>query len=924
MLQMIAAQVLRRRGRSLAVVAAIVVAAVSFSLLTSAVATSKLQVKGTVEANYRTAYDILVRPPGSTTSLERTERLVRQNFLSDIFGGITMAQYRQIQEMPGVDVAAPVAMIGYMLPSLYLPIRVDALETSNTQQIFRVSTASVAQRGLSVYPGGTGYIYVTRQRLDFSRNGIASQQDPISGTPVRVCQSFTEQVPVARSAFDQRAVELACYSTQSVAPGSTGLPGVARGEEGVFFDYPFPVLLAAVDPVQESRLVGLRQAMVAGRYLRSDERPRLKSSRPEDPDSLKYRQVPVMMANRTLIDEKVRIDIRQLDISQPRQVPGRLAADDASAWLENLSGRLVRRSTVKAASLYPQLLEQYSSPKAYLAQAQYWSSGPVSYGRSPDGHLQPVPRRNPPSTWTDLRSGFNAPPDDADVGFRKLQVHLGSNAILPVDGKEVYASPIVRSVGAFDPAEIQGFSRLSQVPLTTYYPPAAAPGDQRTSELLGGKSLLPDANLAGYLQSPPLMLTNLRSLGAFTSSSAFSDTTKIAKAPISVIRVRVAGVTGVDKLSQARVRLAAEQIIRQTGLEVDVTIGSSPTPQMIDLPAGKFGRPPLTLQEDWVRKGVAVQLLKAIDAKSLALFLLVLIVCLLFLVNATVAAIRTRRPELGVLACLGWPARRIFALLEAELVVTGLVAGLVGSGIAATLVRLFHLQVSWWQLAAIIPVATALAALAGVGPAWRACHATPLEAITPAVRAPRKAARVSSISHLAMVGIARWPGRTVLGAASLFVGVAALAVLIAIQVAFQGGVVGTALGDVVAVQVRGVDYLAVALTIGLGAFAVADIAYLNISERVSEIGTLRASGWGEFHLRRLFGMEALVTASLGAVTGAAVGVTTAALVLPISLRITLFAAGGAAAVGLVAALLALIAPLARLSRLAPAAAITTE
>ncbi len=106
MLQMIAAQVLRRRGRSLAVVAAIVVAAVSFSLLTSAVATSKLQVKGTGEANYRTAYDILVRPPGSTTSLERTERLVRQNFLSDIFGGITMAQYRQIQEMPGVDVAA--------------------------------------------------------------------------------------------------------------------------------------------------------------------------------------------------------------------------------------------------------------------------------------------------------------------------------------------------------------------------------------------------------------------------------------------------------------------------------------------------------------------------------------------------------------------------------------------------------------------------------------------------------------------------------------------------------------------------------------------------------------------------------------------------------------------------------------------------
>lgn len=58
MVRIMFSQVLRRRGRSLAVVAAIVVAAVSFSLLSSAVATSQLQVKGTVQANFRSAYDI--------------------------------------------------------------------------------------------------------------------------------------------------------------------------------------------------------------------------------------------------------------------------------------------------------------------------------------------------------------------------------------------------------------------------------------------------------------------------------------------------------------------------------------------------------------------------------------------------------------------------------------------------------------------------------------------------------------------------------------------------------------------------------------------------------------------------------------------------------------------------------------------------
>jgi hypothetical protein len=112
-LRIVWSQVVRRRGRSLAVVAAIVGAAVSFSLLTSAVATSRLEVRGKVSANFRSAYDILVRPQHSITPLERSDRLVQENYLSGIFGGITMKQYHQIKALPGVKVAAPIAMVGY-------------------------------------------------------------------------------------------------------------------------------------------------------------------------------------------------------------------------------------------------------------------------------------------------------------------------------------------------------------------------------------------------------------------------------------------------------------------------------------------------------------------------------------------------------------------------------------------------------------------------------------------------------------------------------------------------------------------------------------------------------------------------------------------------------------------------------------------
>lgn len=904
-------------------VAAIVVASVSFSLLTSAVATSRLQVQGTVEANFRPAYDILVRPPGSKSGLERSDRLVRENFLSGIFGGITMDQYHQIADIPGVQVAAPVAMVGYMLPSLFLKIKVTDLVTSDRRQLFRIRRTWVTDRGLSRFADPDKYIYVTGDRVDYAHDPW--QRDPITGKTLHVCTAFDSHLELLQSPFDlPNQTELSCYSTNPVAPPGWGpLP---HGQIGTGAIYPFPVLLAAIDPVQEAKLVGLDHAIVSGRYLRASDRTHritVGSGR----QTLDYNQVPVLLAGRPLTDETLRIQVQRLRISDSRAVPGRLASKTAVSWLRSLPGNTLRTKTLNDADMYPRLLQFYSR-HATRVHTQYWSSGQVDYTRGPNGDLRPVPRRSSgPDTWIDPLymagpGGLYAPQENADVAFRPLQVHVGSNVINAITN--THGSPIVRQVGVFDPRLLRGFSRLSRVPLTTYYPPSAAPGDTRTSELLAGRSLAPNANLAGYLQQPPMMLTTLRSLHSFTDATAFSDTDRFTKAPISVIRVRVAGVTGADELSRERVRLVAERIERQTGLDVDITIGSSPTPELIDLPAGRYGRPELTLKEGWVLKGVSVRLLSAVDTKSLALFGLVLVVCLLFLLNATIAAVRTRRPELGVLACLGWPARRIFVLLETELLATGLLAGLAGTTIAATLVWLLDLQVSWIQLALITPVATALAALAGVGPAWRACHATPLEAITPAVRAPRKASRVDSITRLAVVGVARWPGRTILGAASLFIGVAALAVLVAIQQAFKGEVAGTLLGDVISVQVRGVDYLAAALTIVLGAFAVADIAYLNISERAAEVGTLRATGWGERHLRQLFGTEALLTATIGALAGATAGVTAVAALLPVPLATSLIAALAAAGTGIVAAALALTGPLAHLNRLAPATATATE
>src|SRR4051794_19106153 len=122
MWRVIGAPLVRHPGRAPAMVAAIVVTSVSFSLLTASVATAQLAVRGTVAENFRNAYDILVRPAGSRTPLENDQRLVRQNYLSGIFGGITMKQYQAIKAMSGVEVAAPIAMLGYVTPGVSIRV----------------------------------------------------------------------------------------------------------------------------------------------------------------------------------------------------------------------------------------------------------------------------------------------------------------------------------------------------------------------------------------------------------------------------------------------------------------------------------------------------------------------------------------------------------------------------------------------------------------------------------------------------------------------------------------------------------------------------------------------------------------------------------------------------------------------------------
>ena len=407
--------------------------------------------------------------------------------------------------------------------------------------------------------------------------------------------------------------------------------------------------------------------------------------------------------------------------------------------------------------------------------------------------------------------------------------------------------------------------------------------------------LLPSQNLGGYVSQPVNLITSLSALPALQNSIQY-DGNLHASDPISVIRVRVAGVTGPNPVSLERIREVAQQIAVRTHLDVDIVAGSSPAPTTVDLPAGKFGQPALTLTEFWVKKGVAVAILSAVDKNSVVLFILILVVCVLFVANSATAAIRGRRRELGVLACLGWTRPRLFATVLGELAAIGLIAGVLGAAAALPLSAALGLRASPGRAALAVPIAVVVAVTAGLIPAWLAARADPIASVRPAVLAAGRSRVPGGVTGLAATNVLRTPGRALVGAVSLAVGITALTMLAALSLAFRGVVVGSLLGDAVAVQVRGVDYIAVAATVVLGVLAVADVVFLNITERSAELAAIRAFGWRESTLSRLVITEGVIIGLAGSLAGAAIGLSAAAVFAgqaPGSLYLVAAAAAGA-------------------------------
>src|SRR5947208_4863836 len=101
----------RQPGKSALASSGFLLAACALILLSATTQTTLLRANQIISQNWRPTYDLVVLP--SSVQVPAAQQ-IPADLLAGYSGGISVQQYRQIQHLAGVAVAAPIAYVCYV------------------------------------------------------------------------------------------------------------------------------------------------------------------------------------------------------------------------------------------------------------------------------------------------------------------------------------------------------------------------------------------------------------------------------------------------------------------------------------------------------------------------------------------------------------------------------------------------------------------------------------------------------------------------------------------------------------------------------------------------------------------------------------------------------------------------------------------
>jgi ABC-type antimicrobial peptide transport system permease subunit len=810
-------------------------------LLTSEIEKSKVTLQRDLADYWRSSYDILVRPSGKRSAIEDEFSLVRSNYLSGIPGGITIKQYDEIKNIPGVEIAAPIAMISYY----GLPIFTYAEPYP--------SAASIKETG----------IYKIETKLIFNDN-ISENES------VRSKYLIVTDFPVLWTKFEDdqlREQSIRVHYSQSL-PFGAGL------------DYTIPILIAGIDPAQEAELVGLDQAITHGRYFSELDKAQESSINPchlrdGDPDPTKntcyFFTFPILINDHAYVQAKIELKIwKVLTPDHTKNDIHALLAKGGANYIDTYPTIEIADVEASHATAYESIYQMnkqfvrfnFSENSSFFNYRNMVSD--VEY----NSFLSPTLSTNP--IFNALPKGeVNCEPQDfpciPEVIYRDVnQIKIKPNMV-GLQGD---------ILGTFDLEKLSiKTDEIIALPQEIYYPPIIRLiYDNQGNKLASPIQISPFLDPRGYTQIPPTVITTIEAASLFSPID-----------PISAIRIRVAGIDDYSSQAQEKIEAVASAIVNRTGLDVDVMVGSSPQKQLISLKGRQITSSIGYAEDLWIKKEVGLSYDRAINQLSVLLFVSILTVTLFYMFTTTYNSILGKHKELSLKKALGWRSTTIFGSILIELGFLGFIASSFGIVLGLLISKLINIHISqyYWLF---LPLGVILCILGGLIPSWKISKEPPIiglhfEDVSTKITLA-KFLPISIITY-PILNTARRFGRSLVAIILIILPTMLLTFFLISSLTLRGYFSQTLLGEYMVLHIKTSYYFLLLLIYFLAVIVISDIISVSVVERRHEIGVLRAIGWREREVFWVFQIEALIIGIMGGLSGVFVGLLFSLMVLKV-------------------------------------------
>lgn len=808
-------------------------------------ATAQVRLASNIGGLARGAFDILVQPAAASNSaLARTDGLIEPDYLSfQGKGGISFSQLNKIRKIAGVQVAAPISVVGqvtgsWATPNIIVPPSTQSRvyrftltqqvtdgvgsRTVSTQSFTAVLPASGAAQAAS--DGGGSFVGQDQQG---NWTVVSQALPPVTSSVVAVDPEAEQELLGHKVTALTQLAELRSRTTQpftvatlNEAMATATAKKQLTSTQGIMFGLPkssqvplVPVIVTPSDP--SSGTLKLSASLLA-------EGPSVDQAITKDGDSS---QEMLSQFRAPTAPLSVSTATKTLDLAPLGSSDLSIGVDGDQADPGASGGTVTQVAGVRI-----------DRPE-YTAETS--SNGSAAYRIAPHGAVSATgPTINlTPQTSTDLGQ---VSVTGQEQSYRKTQSVTAEN------------EAALQPVRTFDPGDLVPDSPdQGRVSMGIYDVPAMTVATSDVAK--SGTVLKPTLDPAGLVVRSPVAIADIRDASLLRGNT-----------PIDAIRVRVSGIRTVNAATEQRVKDVAAQIASM-GLNVDVVTGSSPQKVSIQVPdyitaAGKktaLG----TVTQEWTTMGAATQVSHGLSSTTLWLVAVAAAGALAATVSGQFLEAETQRRDAAILSITGWSRRRI----RRRFLAAPLIAG------AAVIVVLAPV---WWftarnpimgtigLLLCLLAPAGAVAAAAGTTRGSVASRARAGDAVG------RRHGAVKGRASLALRLNTSTPGRSL--AAVTLVAVAAASVGVAV-VTFTGraaaaGPTLLAQSLVTTLETQQTLLLLVAIAASVG-FAAALWRY-SARSRLSTHSALRALGW-QTHERRRFDLALLTWIALpGAVAGA--------------------------------------------------------